>query len=92
MDLTYLNAHVYDHGTCNTSISSEHKNTSRPTCTLMDTVDNTACGSESSNHGTCNTNTCTLMDVGYSDFKNDNTVIACDLECSNDGTYNANNT
>ena len=32
------------------------------------------------------------MDVGYSDFKNDNTVIACDLECSNDGTYNANNT
>ena len=32
------------------------------------------------------------MDIEYSDFKNDNTVIACDLECSNDGTYNANNT
>ena len=31
----------------------------------MDTVDNTACGSESSNHGTCNTNTYTLMDVEY---------------------------
>ena len=60
----------------------------------MDSVDNTARGSESSNHGTCNSNTFTLMDVGYSDFKNDNTVIAssCDLECSNDGTYNANNT
>ena len=42
VDLTCLNAHVYDHGTCNTRISSEHKNTSRPTCTLMDTVDNTA--------------------------------------------------
>ena len=36
----------HNHGTCNTSISSEHKNTSSPTCTLMDTVDNTACGSE----------------------------------------------
>ena len=44
----------HNHGTCNTGISSEHKNTSRPTCicTLMDTVDNTACGSESSNHRT----------------------------------------
>ena len=27
----------HNHGTCNTGISSEHKNTSRPTCTLMDT-------------------------------------------------------
>ena len=42
----------HNHGTCNTGISSEHKDTSRPTRTLMDTVDNTARGSESSNQGT----------------------------------------
>ena len=33
-----------------------------------------------------------LMNVGYNDFKNDNTVNACDSECSTYGTYNANNT
>ena len=83
----------HNHDTCNTGISSEHKNTSRPTCTLMDTVDNTTCGSESSNHCTCYTNIYTLMDVEYIVIsKNDNTDIACDLQCSNNGTYNANNT